>query len=432
MMLDIANKLEKRKIDVLFNQAPVATSAGAMAAIITTGMFWNSTDRMVVTVWLAGYLIIYAIRNYFIYRYNSSPAESRNHDKSLRLHLIFSVIVGVSWSVIGIYLLAREDITSSIIIILVLGGIIAGTVATNTAKLSAFFAFSLPIAIPVVFFLLSQNTSEAFQFGVILAVFCMFISFSAYRLNKLVVESLAYQFDNLQLLNELELEKNQVTRLYSNLEFDLARRKKAEEQLKIEKEKAEQLAQSLLAISTLDGLTGIPNRRHFDSVIAKEWNRATRAGTPVSLIMCDIDYFKTYNDNYGHQKGDNCLIQIATLLQDHARRDGDLAARYGGEEFVIVLPATSLDSARDMAEQMRIAIENLSIPHRYSDTNNIVTASFGVSTMVPQREQQPRVLIARADKALYAAKQAGRNRVVAQTPELYIDNSNEGGEEEYA
>jgi diguanylate cyclase (GGDEF)-like protein len=397
----------------------VATSAGAMAAIITAVIFWNTSSRPVIAVWTCIYLVIYAIRNFLIYRYNAAAAETRNHRRDFQIHLLFSAIVGLAWSAISIYLLAAEDLASSIVIILILGGIIAGTVATNTAKLSAFFAFSLPIAIPVVLFLLS----------IILAVFCLFISFSAYRLNKLVIESLAYQFDNLQLLNELEQEKNQVTRLYSNLEFDLSRRKKAEEQLKVEKEKAEQLAQSLLAISTLDGLTGIPNRRHFDSVIAKEWNRATRAGTPVSLIMCDIDHFKTYNDNYGHQKGDNCLIQIATLLQDHARRDGDLAARYGGEEFVIVLPTTSLDSAREVAEQMRKGIENLGIAHRYSDTNNIVTASFGVSTMVPQRDQQPRLLIARADKAMYAAKQAGRNRVVAQTPELYIDNSTESGEE---
>jgi diguanylate cyclase (GGDEF)-like protein len=256
------------------------------------------------------------------------------------------------------------------------------------------------------------------------------MSFSAYRLNKLVVKSLSFQFDNLQLLGELEKEKTHVTRLYNDLESYLARRKKTEEQLKVEKEKAEQLAQSLFAISTLDGLTGIPNRRHFDSAIAKEWNRASRTGTPVSLIMCDIDYFKAYNDNYGHQKGDNCLIRLALLLQEHARREGDMAARYGGEEFVILLPATSLDSARDIAEQMRLAIAELSIPHRFSSPENIVTGSFGVATVIPMPDQQPGILISRADKALYRAKQQGRNQVVTATPGLYT-GKNRSEEEDY-
>jgi len=431
MIIDINSRLERRKIDVLFNQALVATSAETMAAFITAAVFWQTSGKPVVAIWFVLNLLMYAIRYYLIFRFNNSPVETRNYENSLIAHLVCSAVTGFLWSGIGVYLLATEDFYSSIVILLILGGIVAGTVATNTAKLPAYFAFSMPAAIPVVVYLLFQDAPQMYLFGLIMSAYILFISFSAYRLNKLVVESLAYQFDNLQLLNELEQEKNQVTRLYSNLEFDLAKRKKAEEQLKIEKEKAEQLAQSLLAISTLDGLTGIPNRRHFDSVIAKEWNRASRAGTPVSLIMCDIDHFKTYNDNYGHQKGDNCLIQVANLLQYHARRDGDLAARYGGEEFVIVLPTTSLESAREIAEQMRAAIEDLSIPHRYSDNHNIVTASFGVATIVPKREQQPRILISKADKALYAAKQAGRNRVVAITPELYIDNNNEG-EEEYA
>jgi len=188
----------------------------------------------------------------------------------------------------------------------------------------------------------------------------------------------------------------------------------------------------LIALSTLDGLTGIPNRRHFDATLAKEWNRATRSQSPLSVIMCDIDFFKPYNDHYGHQKGDKCLMQIATILQENARRDGDIAARYGGEEFIIILPATSLENAHEIAEQMRIAIENLGIPHRYSETNNVVTASFGVATTVPVPEQRPGTLVARADKALYRAKLEGRNRVVDMEPELYRgkDDGNLAGEQE--
>lgn len=381
--------------------------------------------------WLAVYLLVFCLRSWMISRFTHAPFESKNYAFALNSHLLFSTISGLLWALIGIYILAEMDTADSIIILLMVGGMISGVVATNSVLLKAYFAFSIPAAVPVIVYMLVSDISRMKFMAGALTVFLLFLSYSALRLNKLVVKSLAYQFDNLQLLQELEKEKNHVTMLAGNLEFDLARRKKTEEQLKIEKEKAEQLVQSLLAISTLDGLTGIPNRRHFDSAIAKEWNRASRTGTPISLIMCDIDHFKTYNDNYGHQKGDNCLIRIALLLQEHARREGDMAARYGGEEFVIILPATSLDNAREIAEQMRIAIEELSIPHRFSSPENIVTASFGVATIIPRPDQQPRVLISRADKALYLAKQQGRNRVVVASPAQHT-GKDMGEDEEFA
>ncbi len=142
--------------------------------------------------------------------------------------------------------------------------------------------------------------------------------------------------------------------------------------------------------------------------------------------MCDIDYFKSYNDHYGHQKGDNCLIQIATTLQNHARRDNDLAARYGGEEFAIILPTTSLENARELAEQMLSAIRELNITHHFSNADNIVTASFGVATLIPKKEQQSKALVSYADRALYKAKQLGRNQVHASQIELLEGNADIG------
>jgi len=418
----VESRLEKRKIDVLFSQAPIAISSGSVAALITIVLFWQSADKIVLGSWVIFYLLCFAYRYFFIQQFNREPDDQRNHNKALTTHIRWSVLTGILWAGIGIYLLHTGEFYHSIIVLMILGGLAAGSVATNAVKLSAYFAFTLPASLPVAIFMLLDDASQLNYFGMIVLIFIAFISFSAYKLNKLVIESLSYQFENLQLLRELEQEKNQVSRLYSNMEFDLAKRKKTEAQLKQEKEKADELVQSLLAISTLDGLTGIPNRRHFDSILAKEWNRASRAGTPLSLIMCDIDYFKPYNDHYGHQKGDNCLIRVATLLQEYARRDGDMAARYGGEEFVIILPTTSLESARDVAEQMRAGIENLAIPHRYSNADNIVTASFGVATIVPKREQQSRILVSKADKALYAAKKQGRNRIVTIAPELVEDS----------
>ncbi|MEI7429363.1 MAG: diguanylate cyclase [Betaproteobacteria bacterium] len=168
--------------------------------------------------------------------------------------------------------------------------------------------------------------------------------------------------------------------------------------------------QELKRLTSLDGLTGIPNRRHFDSVLLREWRRAMRTGEELSILMCDIDFFKQYNDTYGHQNGDECLRQIAQTLTHAMDRGGDLVARYGGEEFIAVLPATTLSGASFVAEQMRKAISQLNIAHPGTPFS-MVTASFGVASAVAMPETDPQDLVGAADLALYKAKHRGRNRV---------------------
>jgi diguanylate cyclase (GGDEF)-like protein len=406
------SKLDVHKIDALISQAQVAMSMGTVAAAIIFLVYWNLSIKCSITIWFGIYLLIYLLRIFTVKKYNSSQHDKRNYILIMRFHIISSAVVGLLWSAISIYLFYIYNTFESLYILLVLGGLVAGAVATNIILMSVYYSFVLPATLPIIIFLLTHNSNQLNMSGIILSLFVIFITSSAYRLNKLVSDSLSYQFENLQLLDDLEQEKIQVTRLYTNLESDLAKRKKAEKLLILEKEKAEELARSLLTISTLDGLTGIPNRRHFDSILAKEWNRASRSKTAISLIMSDIDYFKPYNDHYGHQKGDNCLMQVANLLQELARRDDDMAARYGGEEFAVILPTTTIDNAKEIAEQMRLAILELCIPHKHSLTDNIVTVSFGVATVIPKREQPSNILVSFADKALYKAKQQGHNRVV--------------------
>jgi diguanylate cyclase (GGDEF)-like protein len=252
----------------------------------------------------------------------------------------------------------------------------------------------------------------------LLIIFYVFSIYSALKNHRKETTFIEYQYDNQSLLHNLQNEQTEAARLNQELELDLAKLRLAEEQLKQEKDKAEELAEKLLAISSQDGLTGIANRRHFDDFLAKEWNRAVRSRKPLSLVLCDIDHFKAFNDFYGHQEGDKCLLRIAHTLDMYARRSGDLAARYGGEEFAIILPETSLGNATDIADQIHNAVLEIAIPHAASETDNIVTVSFGVATVVPRRSQQSRMLVALADKALYEAKQKGRNRVVSSTPEL--------------
>ena len=164
-------------------------------------------------------------------------------------------------------------------------------------------------------------------------------------------------------------------------------------------------------ISYLDGLTGISNRRKFDEYLHSTWNMAIRVTMPVSMILLDIDLFKQYNDNYGHQEGDTCLIQIAQTLSRNIVRKTDLLARYGGEEFVCILPNTNIDSAFIIAENLRLSVVSLQIPHDCSPTDKIVTISAGVASNFPSKNTSFTSLIKSADDALYRSKATGRNKV---------------------
>jgi len=171
-----------------------------------------------------------------------------------------------------------------------------------------------------------------------------------------------------------------------------------------------QANQKLGDLAVLDSLTGVHNRRGFDASMESEWASARASGGDLSLLYLDIDFFKRFNDTYGHQLGDDCLRAVAGTLVESVRGTGDCVARYGGEEFVILLPATSAASARATADRIAAIIQDLKIPHRESPFG-IVTASFGIATVRPSNDGNPNGLIHLADNALYAAKQGGRNRI---------------------
>lgn len=167
----------------------------------------------------------------------------------------------------------------------------------------------------------------------------------------------------------------------------------------------------LLRILQTDTLTNIYNRRHFDDVLHEEWKRAIRTETPITLIFMDVDYFKLYNDTYGHSAGDRCLQKVAQKLKCTLKRATDLAARYGGEEFVALLPGTTEDEALGMANNIRANIEALGIKHSQSAVVENVTVSIGVAVVRPTQLSKSSDLIESADKAMYLAKAAGRNQV---------------------
>ena len=167
---------------------------------------------------------------------------------------------------------------------------------------------------------------------------------------------------------------------------------------------------TLTRLAVTDGLTGLANRRHFDEVLQREYQRVQRSGGQLSLLLIDVDYFKAYNDNYGHIQGDDCLRELAKQMGRIFSRAVDLPARYGGEEFVCVLPDTDLDGAITMAERLQQAIADLQLPHAHSPVASRVTVSIGIACGPSGQKASPLSLVAQADEQLYRAKLNGRNR----------------------
>lgn len=186
---------------------------------------------------------------------------------------------------------------------------------------------------------------------------------------------------------------------------DITDRKEAEKAL-------QQANKKLLGLAMKDGLTQVANRRNFDIKIQNEWRRMNRSQNPLSLIIFDVDHFKLYNDTYGHQAGDLCLKTIADIAAKHFQRPSDLLARYGGEEFAIILPETSCQGATALAEKVRQSIQEIKLHHEESLVSEYVTVSCGVSSLTPTETTSPQILLEIADKALYEAKENGRNKVV--------------------
>lgn len=185
-----------------------------------------------------------------------------------------------------------------------------------------------------------------------------------------------------------------------------------------ESSERERLNEELDRLAHQDALSGLANRRHFDVLLEREWERLRREARPLALLFIDIDYFKNYNDTYGHGAGDECLMAIGGVLKNVARRPGDVAARYGGEEFVVLLPGTELAGARELGERIIQDIDALAISHAASLVAEMVTASVGLAVLVPQEKFSMTDLLAQADAALYAAKHAGRHRLM-MAPEAF-------------
>ncbi len=229
-----------------------------------------------------------------------------------------------------------------------------------------------------------------------------------------------FTFKNIPLMNQATVD-NSIMVLFTIVCFTLIGNYQIENEnrltflnaflRRINSAKLKESNKMLKNFAVTDGLTGLTNRRNFDIALVNEWKACSRSKQKLSLIFIDIDFFKNYNDNYGHQNGDDCLKGVAALLWMNIKRPRDIVARYGGEEFVVLLPETDSKGAIRLAEQIRKSIEELRMTHEFSDALDIVTISLGAATLLPTKERKYSDLVRLADIALYKAKNNGRNKV---------------------
>jgi len=404
---------------LLYGQSHGALTGSLLSAVVVAALFWGRTAHAVLIPWLLALLFVGALCLCLVNAYRHAADAKPNPGRWERRLMAGLALTGAGWGM-GALLLPPPGLDAyAALYLLWAGGLSAGAVAAYSVRVRAFLAFALPALVPFAVYSLTRGDAEGQTLAVMLAMFFAFLLLSALRSQGGLLNALTLQLQSRRRVGQLNAERERAERLNAELRVDIDEHQRTLETLQHAKQQAEDLAQRLQLLSSLDGLTGIANRRHFDEGLDREWRRALRGRTPISLIMVDIDFFKPYNDTYEHQAGDECLKQVARLLKGYSRRGGDFAARYGGEEFAVVLSGTDGDGAREIAEEIRLRVECLGIPHESSRVKAVVTVSAGVATLTPGEDATPGALVRMADTALYQAKETGRNRVAVAGPQAH-------------
>ena len=315
---------------------------------------------------------------------------------------------GVLWGLAPLVVIHRADDMLLFTAVMLASGMALSAFGSYSMSVAAVVAMVMPIALANLAMIAVTHSTPYYALGVALLSLYIHQAVVMTQSRRVLANQIRLRVENSLLAAQLAVQAEKTV-------AELERRMDVERVLRASRDKAERM-------SGTDSLTDIANRRYFDRRLNQEISRAFRERSQISLVLCDIDYFKQYNDTYGHQAGDECLKAFAHALVGFCRRGGDLAARTGGEEFALVLPNTDHGAAMRLAENARAAFDALAIAHTGSPLKANATASFGVATTIPTDLAAGEALIRDADRALYRAKSSGRNRVVSEN-ELEQDTS---------
>ena len=382
------------QLETLMQNGRVATlSAHLVGVIATLLLFWQYLPPSVLLLWAAAFIILLLVRSLQM----SNALVTRTFQTSPRRVywqlIVGALLTGAVWAAIYIYGADHVPVTMQYIFLLVVVMITAFSVGYSVVIREYFIAYVFSALWPIAWWSLVHYWEQSYNLliGLLLLAFCaLLVSVS---------DRVYLSFRNMISLN---WERESIARELGDLTHNL-------------KDRNRQLIDArrqLTDLANIDELTGLGNRRLVNKVLQEEINRARRTGARLSLILLDVDYFKDYNDNYGHPAGDLVLKRLADLMERATSRAGEVVGRYGGEEFILVLPGAGDEAARRTAERLRELVMAEKMPHKHSQVANIITISQGVVTFTPDADESPSELIKRADTALYRAKHKGRNAIV--------------------
>jgi len=359
----------------LLNNGRLVALMSAAYSVIWWCLFSPSYQLNGHTFWLASMLAL----SLLFYLYTRRYSQTQTSEMSLGLlNTYFSLTsaCGVLWSVGILLFMPQLGEAQALLLILLVGALLSLLVVPNLLSIRSFNGFALPMMLALLVNLFDRDSSEWAAYLILL---------------------LSWGLLNIVL-------RRAETLVTSNFSEGVRHRARAME-----------LADSHASMrqqSERDGLTGLYNRAMFERHLQQHWRLASRANTALSLLLIDVDFFKPYNDHYGHLAGDQCLSMVASMFNRALQREDDMVARYGGEEFVIVLPNTDTKGALQVAARIRKLLAEAKLRHEYSAAASYVTVSIGISCLIPIAQQSSKEIVDKADKALYRAKQLGRNQAV--------------------
>lgn len=377
------DRLFAEQIKILYENAPSVIPVNVIVAGIL-GLFLLPVLRFEKIVSWWSILAALALVRFLHAKYTLKHANWVKDAKMLRIKFaLFAFATGVSWvAAFFLFAFVVPDVYL-IFIIFALGGMSVGAIASMGTSKICFFSYILPMSIPPAVVFLFDGTALGYAMSAMLIIYTMSISLTYVQGYGRAIRAIKTSLENEELVEHLKV---------SNEELAMAN-------------------QRIMVLSNTDSLTQIANRRQMDTALKTEWARAVRSNIPLCFIMCDIDFFKDYNDKFGHPEGDLCLQKIAHVLRGAMKRTGDIVTRYGGEEFAIILPDTQLSGAYALMCEVQAELHTMQIPTANTSVSPWVTISIGIACVTPKPTDSVEQLIAAADTELYNAKQQGRNRI---------------------
>ncbi len=361
------------QIEQSFRQLPISLVVNLVNGLILIVVLWEAAETLSLLVWLLLIIVITAARFFSLRAFRDAARGAQfNQDTWRRYFVIGACAAGLVWGAAGVFLFPPDSFPHQVFLAFVLGGMVAGAIPLLSSVKHAYPCFAIPVVLPISVQMLAIGDPVHLIMGLMTVIFGVAMLASSAQVQRIFAES-----------NKLRHQ------LSSSMEA----------------------GQALEKLARLDALTGIPNRRLFEEELEKEWARAERDNSSLSVITADVDYFKEYNDRYGHPAGDRCLIQVAQTMESALLRPGDTVARIGGEEFAFLLPQTTMSGAESVAQLISKRIIALRLAHEGAPATGQVTLSFGIASSDESSITSAAELLRASDMALYDAKRRGRNQI---------------------